>query len=508
MLGVPGPARNLLTWWSQPWAAGAVACGLALLAGALRAAGSDSFCLDDAYIHLAYAKSLWLGDGLSYNPGAHETGFPSPRWVLVLAPLATLESHVAAVRALGIGLHALLALGAVQLTRRLCGASDEAPDLRAALAGVLLAFDPWLTFSAVSGMEVTLTALCLVWTCRLSLGGKHVAAGALGFACVWCRPESLFFLGPWCGLRFVYERRWQVLVPALGALFALGVWCAYCQLVSGYPWPNTYYKKRGFDLLLGLLYFVLHVLPEQAWAMSAVGVVLAYVAARTRPAVRWVVLAWVVSVLLTAATRTLNLGLLFYNSRYFAICAPLPLIAAACAWPQRARWAALSVGLWLVAVGVLGVRSSALQASQERDIGLLHVEPARWLATRLPADARLAAEGAGALRYYLPRTQRVLDVNGLNDRRVAHAPTPQAALCEVLRSKPTHVALPDEHIAGFQQTLRLSLAKTATAPDYSISVRRSVRHVFIARVLGATDLGQRLCALPWAVSARTDRGAP
>ena len=100
------------------------------------------------------------------------------------------------------------------------------------------------------------------------------------------------------------------------------------------------------------------------------------------------------------------------------------------------------------------------------------------------------------MRYYLPRTQRVLDVNGLNDRRVAHAVTPQAALCEVLRAGPTHVALPDEHIAGFQQTLLLSLAKTATAPDYSISVQRSVRHVFIARVLGVTSLGQQLCNLP------------
>lgn len=54
------------------WTHAAVMLGMfaAGLAAALTFAGPMAeFCLDDAYIHLAYAKSLRLGDGYSYNPG-------------------------------------------------------------------------------------------------------------------------------------------------------------------------------------------------------------------------------------------------------------------------------------------------------------------------------------------------------------------------------------------------------------------------------------------------------
>ena len=46
---------------------------------------TSDFCLDDAYIHLSYVKSLHLGEGLSYNPHDLETGMSSPLWVFVLA---------------------------------------------------------------------------------------------------------------------------------------------------------------------------------------------------------------------------------------------------------------------------------------------------------------------------------------------------------------------------------------------------------------------------------------
>ena len=57
-----------------------LAIGYGLLGG-----GERDFCLDDAWIHLSYAKSLRLGEGLSYNPHDWETGCSSPLWVLVLA---------------------------------------------------------------------------------------------------------------------------------------------------------------------------------------------------------------------------------------------------------------------------------------------------------------------------------------------------------------------------------------------------------------------------------------
>ena len=51
---------------------------------------APDFCLDDAWIHLDYALSLRLNEGLSYNPNDFETGFSSPLWVLLLALLPIL----------------------------------------------------------------------------------------------------------------------------------------------------------------------------------------------------------------------------------------------------------------------------------------------------------------------------------------------------------------------------------------------------------------------------------
>ena len=50
-------------------------------------AALDGLPLDDAWIHLVYARSLAAFEGFAYNPGALETGFASPLWVVLLAPL-------------------------------------------------------------------------------------------------------------------------------------------------------------------------------------------------------------------------------------------------------------------------------------------------------------------------------------------------------------------------------------------------------------------------------------
>src|SRR5690606_3109071 len=70
--------RGLLPERSACVGAALIAAGFA----GLFIVGSRDFPLDDAWIHLAYAKSLRLGDGLSYNPGDWETGASSPLWVL------------------------------------------------------------------------------------------------------------------------------------------------------------------------------------------------------------------------------------------------------------------------------------------------------------------------------------------------------------------------------------------------------------------------------------------
>src|ERR1700755_404930 len=95
----------------QALAPGPAAALIAFAPAIFMLVGGHDFCLDDAWIHLAYAKSLRLGDGLSYNPGDWETGFSSPLWVFFLAALPWGSSPVVAVKLFGGLCHAALAWG-------------------------------------------------------------------------------------------------------------------------------------------------------------------------------------------------------------------------------------------------------------------------------------------------------------------------------------------------------------------------------------------------------------
>ena len=71
------------------WVTGALTLALALfwtrqwqIAGT---AGLSSFPLDDAWIHLHFARNLAEGHGFGYNPDVPVAGSTAPLWTLVLA---------------------------------------------------------------------------------------------------------------------------------------------------------------------------------------------------------------------------------------------------------------------------------------------------------------------------------------------------------------------------------------------------------------------------------------
>jgi hypothetical protein len=484
---------------------GVVAAVLALGAALFMSYRSRDFCLDDAWIHLAYAKSLRLGDGFSYNPGDHETGFSSPLWAFLIAVTPFASEPIVAVKLLGGLCHAALAWGAARVALLLAAAGRGGGARAGWIAGVLVACDPLLVFAAGSGMEVSLTAALSIWTLfvvaraapdvdRPNLAGV-LGAVALGMACVWARPESLFLLAPYCALRWYATRSQIALAPLLGAFLALAIWMLYCQLVSGYPWPNTYYAKRHADPLRGLLYFAVRVLPAQAWAVGLTGVVFTLAAfVRSGPA-RALAVAWLLAVIAIAGSRVVLMGALFYCTRYFAILGAIPCVLAASQLPAQRRFALLAAAPIVIASALLLPQARALQRAQEQDITAVHVEPAQYLARELPAGARVAVEGAGATRFFLPRSVRVIDVVGLNYARAVHARTSSERLCSVLRQRPSHVLLPDGIIQFFERALVLEPMRTFVDEHTAITVRSAVHRVHAARVRDVQPEARRICQL-------------
>jgi hypothetical protein len=456
--------------------------------------GSSDFCLDDAWIHLAYAKSLKLGDGFSYNPGDRETGFSSPLWVALLAlcPWRSVDDPVASVKLLGVCTHALLAWGAARLGAQL--APKEHARAAAWVAGLLVACDPLLLFAAGSGMEVTLAAMLLVFTLLAICRDAKTSVLPLAAASVWARPECLFVLAGLAALRRPRAQSASAWLGLAAASAALLAWVAYSQWVTGYPWPNTYYAKQGGQLGAGLIYFVAQVLPLQAWSLGLTGLGLFALSLVRKGDAQRIAIAMLLAVLAIAASRHIILGVLFYCSRYFAFLGALPCAVIASQLPVQARKRILLLLPIALANAFLLPQARALSRAQELSIHRLHTEPARYLAQTLPPQARLAVEGAGATRFFAPRTTRIVDVLGLNSTTVVHSDG-LARLCTIMRERPTHVLLPEAYYVSFTAWFELRPLRQFVDNEYAMSRHLEQRRLTAAQVLGLTTLAHRRCSL-------------
>ncbi len=467
-----------------------VAAGLA----ALMIWGTRDFALDDAWIHLDYAKSLRAAEGFSYNPRDHETGFSSPLWVMLLAVWPIAGNPVIPVKLLGVLLHAATAWAGALLTLELGRARarhDRPLPLLSMtlLGGVLVACTPTAVQAATSGMEVPLATAVSLGTYRAVLRGHGTAAGLLGALGVWARPElliatlvfaALLAAGHWRDRRDDPRVR-AAGYAALGALAALVVWVAYCTVVSGYPWPNAQYIKGGGGGWSGLEYLRAEVLPWQPWIVSLTGVVLVFVALRSDATERRfgavaLLAAGVVTWLAIAGSRPLHPGVQFFESRYFAIVAPIPMVllplGVGVGLGSAARWTrALAVAALLPVAGLCGLQIRQLHGALvdgTEDTFALHTRVAHWVAAELAPDAIVGIEGAGALRFFTPRSMILVDLIGLNNREAAHTHFDRTAkLCTFVRRDLTHLVIPADWAPQFASPFELRPLQVFDDPRYT-----------------------------------------
>ncbi len=122
-------------------------------------AGAAGLPLDDAWIHLHFARNLAEGAGFSYNPGSLVAGSTAPLWTVLLGGAVALGgASLWVAKALGIG----CTIAAGLLTRRLVLAigAERAP---ARVAAVALVWAGPVAWGALAGMEVSLAAMLVAW---------------------------------------------------------------------------------------------------------------------------------------------------------------------------------------------------------------------------------------------------------------------------------------------------------------------------------------------------------
>jgi hypothetical protein len=443
------PERASWIRWPDALILAAVQAATALMFVLNRAPGTGAaasgFPVDDAWIHLVYARSLGHFQGFAYNPGVQEAGSTSPLWALLLAPLTWL---------LPLGVPALVA--AVKVVGVLCGWLTSVMAYRLAFSwtdkrvialttGLCLAVDPSLTFAKVSGMEVMIAGLLALWAlCSLDAGHTRRAGVALGLLPL-ARPEQLVLWLP-AGLLLAHQlfrdraplRTW--LWAVLPGLFSLGAWMAFCFSVSGKPLPNTFYAKHAIQAAtpladLGVVFGpVLTTLP---WAFFGSGLVLLCVG-------MWLVRRHRVAQIIIPSVLLFLFGIAwahdfgqsqpFYWNRYFqpilpvllvpvgigigtAIDSGLRLLRGQLAPPSALVVAGLACALLATWTLPSRLRERAdLYAMNCQNIEEMQVSLGRWLHDHVPAGQWIASQDAGALRFFSDRP--LVDLVGLNDHEV------------------------------------------------------------------------------------------
>jgi hypothetical protein len=406
----------------------------------------QSFPLDDAWIHQVYARAFSAGHGFAYNDGQQEAGATSPLWVIATAPAhwfvsGTSRSVVTGVTMIG----ALCGLAAVLLFWSVVRRTTSSTAV-ACVAASLLALDPRLLFSSLSGMETTL--LLTLWLGGLLTALKHQwFRSAVWFALMpVTRPESLTLL-PLCAIAlWISNREWswrRKFVP----LFVLGIpfaaWSVFCHATTQHWLPNTYYlKAHPFQLTGAGIAGAWQIVSGQGLGsllIFPIGIVISVVVLiRRRRAVElaFLVGAPLIYMAAVSGTRSLvNEG--YYWTRWLdpasltltaAFALGLALVLCGSMFPpaamRRRRTITMAIGVIALMLSSPRLGRSFVERrnhlrSDSHSIDATNVRTGLWIRDNTPADAIVGVNDAGAIRYFGDR--RTIDLIGINNQDLAFA---------------------------------------------------------------------------------------
>ena len=438
----PSPLAAPASWdrWSPLARRGVVAAvAVALMVWAFLRWRHSQAVFDDAFISYRYARNLFSGQGLVFNPGEYVEGYTNFLWTLIAAlGIALRQDPLHTTRAVGV---------AAYLCTILFGVVAAGGQVRRRRDGLVLALftllvlPPTYPAFAGAGLETSFVGLMVLLTGLV----QHLWAPRTGLV------------------------KWLAGVPPLVAVLTrldAGIACAASALVMVSTEPRSATALRArlrpaigptaiglAAYLLWKLHYYGDILPNTYYAKAAdlasfdLGVEYLFGFVRSCPA----------SLLLVALTLFGSLAAQDPRSRAFARYAGIALLAQAIFiakvggdfmeyrlmweyWPVLVAGAAMGafelLRRNLVAAAIVLAASLALAPSPvvlEMEHGMQSVQEMDGIAQRsrlvgvalntaLPPDTVIATRAAG-MAYFLPGL-RVIDQWGLNDRLVSHSPIP------------------------------------------------------------------------------------
>lgn len=411
---------------------------------------TDTFPIDDPYIHLVYGANFAAGEGFAFNRGEPSMGTSSPLWTVVVAAVTVLSANViGALSALGSLLFLASAVLLYLLVFHVLAREGEPPE-RAATTAVLGALvlstsgnALWISFS---GMETPLVLAAMLLAGLLDVRSARPWWLGLALAvAVLTRLEGLYLIGALLVGRIAIRQRIELRALSSFAipLSAFAAFCAYSWHAVGALLPTTVGGKKATyvsgDLdpvqalsFVGDYFSFLSHEPAYLPLMAALLGYGGYVCVRVGQslmhgeAMRFgtaeLLSVWALAHL--GSFALLFRSLLHYG-RYFVVLMPAAVVvsallahrAASSLAGGRYRFAPAGILALLLVLNAADLPDwKALYHHDLRHIRETYVASAKWVRDNTPEDSVVAVYDIGAVKYYSGR--RIVDLFGLLDERL------------------------------------------------------------------------------------------
>lgn len=384
------------------------------------------FPLDDAWIHLTYARNFALHGEWAFRLGDASAGSTSPLWTALLSVGFLLDlAPYAWTFFLGWVVLSLTAIRAEGIARAVLASYRS----KLPWVGLFIAFAWHLTWSAASGMETLLHGLIILNVIGMLMENspRYLTLGLLAGLSVWVRPDGLTLLGPILFTAFLRENIFRERGKALTKIFiGFGILFVFYLLfnlaLSGKPMPSTFYAKQveygGYWLsrsLSGRLTDYILPVVASPFVVLLPGLFLwIHKSIRERS---WGTIAGLLWVLGYIGIYFMRLPA-YQHGRYIIPTFPplylwgmLGFIGYAARQGSNQR----IVLLWQASLAILTVLFQWLGARQNAlDVVLIEtqmVKTAQWMNESLPPDALVAAHDIGAIGYFTRNP--LIDLAGL-----------------------------------------------------------------------------------------------
>ena len=385
------------------------------------------FPLDDAWIHQTYARNLTCYGEWSFLPGKPSAGSTAPLWTLLIA-LGRLLHLDPLIWTYGIGTVISILLGLIVMNwfvRR-----NPIQRKNAWLVGIFMVLEWHLSWAAVSGMETLAFAIIAILVLSFidCENWNPLVIGLLIGVGMWIRPGSISLLLP-AGIA-VWKRdrshAWIRLVKiGIGFALLLTPYLLFNNLLTGAPWPNTFYAKQAEYAVMRNIPIPIRYVRQFIQPITGIGVILLpgilLCAARSIKGREWKRLIPLLWAFLYLGIYALQLPVTYQHGRYAIPAIPILVLIGSEGLLNWVELDAIGRGMrlisrfWLLSsiVVVVGFWFIGARAYAE-DVAIIETEMVRaskWINENTERRALIAAHDIGALGYYGNRD--ILDLAGL-----------------------------------------------------------------------------------------------